>query len=581
MHKKYGKRLGCIVLSCFLALQLCACGNAGNATVQQQTAAVKEETSQEVPSSLTEETVSEETTPENATAEDMKEIVGAISYDYEQELNIIEDNYRNYYEIFVYSFYDSDGDGIGDLNGVTQKLDYIKEMGFNGIWLMPIMQSTTYHKYDVTDYCSIDTEYGTMEDFQRLVEECHKRDIRIIIDFVINHSSSKHQWFVDACEYLKKLPEGQEPDLNECPYVDYYHFAREQVSGDYYQVSGSDWYYEGVFWSEMPDLNLSNEALRTELEDISRFWIDMGVDGFRMDAVMHFEENDTTFNTEALNWLFSFCTSLNPDFYMVSEVWANKATITNYYASATPSMFNFDLADTEGKLIKAARGNYKAASLVENMVGYQTDYAEKNPNFIDAPFIANHDMGRVANGLTKNADNMKMACGLLMMMNGNPFVYYGEEIGMSSSGKKDENKRLPMIWSDTDETGMTDGPLDADKDIVSAFSGVAQQLEDPYSILNYYKRAVRLRNENPEIARGQIQIVEELTEGNQAAITKTYEDSTIGIVYNTSDEAISIALSDTALSEMAIRGYLTLNGEVLTLEDGMLSMPAKSICILK
>ena len=244
-------------------------------------------------------------------------------------------------------------------------------------------------------------------------------------------------------------------------------------------------------------------------------------------------------------------------------------------------MFNFDLADTEGKLIKAARGNYKAASLVENMVGYQTDYAEKNPNFIDAPFIANHDMGRVANGLTKNADNMKMACGLLMMMNGNPFVYYGEEIGMSSSGKKDENKRLPMIWSDTDETGMTDGPLDADKGIVSAFSGVAQQLEDPYSILNYYKRAVRLRNENPEIARGQIQIVEELTEGNQAAITKTYEDSTIGIVYNTSDEAISIALSDTALSEMVIRGYLTLNGEVLTLEDGMLSMPAKSICILK
>ena len=581
MHKKYGKRLGCIVLSCFLALQLCACNNAGNATVQQQTAAVKEETSQEVLSSLTEETVSEETTPENATAEDMKEIVGAISYDYEQELNIIEDNYRNYYEIFVYSFYDSDGDGIGDLNGVTQKLDYIKEMGFNGIWLMPIMQSTTYHKYDVTDYSSIDTEYGTMEDFQRLVEECHKRDIRIIIDFVINHSSSKHQWFVDACEYLKKLPEGQEPDLNECPYVDYYHFAREQVSGDYYQVSGSDWYYEGVFWSEMPDLNLSNEALRTELEDISRFWIDMGVDGFRMDAVMHFEENDTTFNTEALNWLFSFCTSLNPDFYMVSEVWANKATITNYYASETPSMFNFDLADTEGKLIKAARGNYKAASLVENMVGYQTDYAEKNPNFIDAPFIANHDMGRVANGLTKNADNMKMACGLLMMMNGNPFVYYGEEIGMSSSGKKDENKRLPMIWSETDETGMTDGPLDADKGIVSAFSGVAQQLEDPYSILNYYKRAVRLRNENPEIARGQIQIVEELTEGNQAAITKTYEDSTIGIVYNTSDEAISIALSDTALSEMVIRGYLTLNGEVLTLEDGMLSMPAKSICILK
>lgn len=580
MHKKNGKRFGCMLLSCLMALQLCACGSAGDTSVQQ-TASVEEETSREVPASLTAETVLGETTTENATAEEIKEIVGAVSYDYEQELNIIDDNYRNYYEIFVYSFYDSDGDGIGDLNGVIEKLDYIKDMGFNGIWLMPVMQSTTYHKYDVTDYCSIDTEYGTMEDFERLVEECHKRDIRIIIDFVINHSSSKHQWFVDACEYLKKLPEGQEPDLDECPYMDYYHFAREQVNGDYYNVSGSDWYYEGVFWSEMPDLNLGNETLRAELEDVSRFWIDKGIDGFRMDAVMHFEENDITFNTEALNWLYSFCTSLNPDFYMVSEVWANKATIASYYASETPSMFNFDLADTEGKLIKAARGNYKAANLVENMVGYQTDYAEKYADFIDAPFIANHDMGRVANGLAKDADNMKMACGLLMMMNGNPFVYYGEEIGMSSSGKKDENKRLPMIWSDTDATGMTDGPMDADKDIVSAFAGVEQQLQDPYSILNYYKRAVRLRNENPEIARGQIQIVEELTEGNQAAITKTYEDSTIGIVYNTSGEAVSVALSDTALSGMAIRGYLTLNGEVITLDSDVLSMPAKSVCILK
>ena len=106
-----------------------------------------------------------------------------IVYEYEQELNIIDDNYRNYYEIFVYSFCDSDGDGIGDLNGVIEKLDYVQDMGFNGIWLMPIMPSTTYHKYDVTDYYAIDAKYGSMEDFEKLVEECHKRDIHIIIDF--------------------------------------------------------------------------------------------------------------------------------------------------------------------------------------------------------------------------------------------------------------------------------------------------------------------------------------------------------------------------------------------------------------
>lgn len=446
---------------------------------------------------------------------------------------------------------------------------------------MPIMQSTTYHKYDVVDYCSIDAEYGTIEDFENLVQECHERGIRVVIDFVINHSSSQHQWFVDACDYLRTLPEGEEPDLDVCPYVDYYHFAEEQVSGTYYPVSGTNWYYEGGFWSEMPDLNLASDVLREELEEISSFWIDMGVDGFRMDAALHFEENDTEFNTETLDWLYSYCTDLNPDFYMVSEVWASKTTIADYYASGTPSMFNFDVADAEGKLIKAARGNYKAANFVESMVGYQTDYADQNPEYIDAPFIANHDMGRVANSLMKDANDMKMACGLLMTMNGSPFVYYGEEIGMSSSGKKDENKRLPMIWSDTDTTGMTNGPVDADKDIVSAFAGVEQQQKDPYSILNYYKRAVRLRNENPEVARGEIEIVAELTEGNQAVITKTYEDSTIAIAYNTSDEVVEISLEETVLGDMEICGYLTLNGEVIELDTGVLSMPAQSICILR
>ncbi len=590
MRKRVMKRMFGIAMAAAMAVQLCACGDAQKSDQQEASNAPAQdivgETDNVSPTadagSAGEDSGAAHTDTEaSGDEEDGSGSAEAIVYEYEQELNIIDDNYRNYYEIFVYSFYDSDGDGIGDLNGVIQKLDYIQEMGFNGIWMMPIMQSPTYHKYDVVDYCSIDEAYGTVEDFQKLVEECHKRDINVVIDFVINHSSSEHQWFADACAYLKDLPEGQEPDLAECPYVDYYHFAKEQVNTDYYQVGDSGWYYEGVFWSEMPDLNLASEALRRELEDISRFWIDMGVDGFRMDAAMHFEENDIAFNTEALNWLYSFCKGLDPEFYMVSEVWASSSAIADYYASGTPSMFNFDAADAEGKLIKAARGNYKAASFVGSMVGYQTEYAAENPDFIDAPFITNHDMGRVANALMKDANDMKMACGLLMTMNGSPFVYYGEEIGMSSSGKKDENKRLPMVWSDTDATGMTKGPLDADKDIVFAFEGVEQQLQDSYSILNYYKRAVRLRNENPEVARGQIEIVEALTEGHQAAITKQYEGSTIGIVYNTSDETLTVGLSGTVLADMAIRGYLTLNGEVVELADGELSMPAQSVCILK
>lgn len=529
-----------------------------------------------------------ESTQEHSQAADtdVNETANAVSgwigdeYPYEQELQIVDDNYRNYYEIFVYSFYDSDGDGIGDLNGVTQKLDYIQDMGFNGIWLMPVFQSTTYHKYDITDYMQIDSEYGNTEDMQNLIEECHKRGIRIILDFVMNHTSSQHLWFTQACEYLEQLPRGAELDEQECPYVGYYHFANEQKQ-DYYQVKNTDWYYEGVFWSEMPDLNLENEQLRAELEQIASYWIGMGIDGFRMDAAMHFEENDATTNTEILNWFYEYCLSQNPDFYMVSEVWANEATVADYYASGTPSMFNFDLADKEGKLIKAARGTYKAANLVQSMLKYQTDFAAKNPDYIDAPFITNHDMGRVANALRNDPDDLKMAGGLLMTLSGNPFVYYGEEIGMSSAGTKDENKRLPFIWSDTDTAGMTKGPKDADAGITSAFAGVEEQQADLDSILNYYKRALRLRNENPELARGTIEAVETLCDGHQAVITKTWEDSTIAVVYNTSDEAIEVNLAGSAIDSMAIRGYLTLHGEAITLENGVLTIPAQSICIMK
>lgn len=143
----------------------------------------------------------------------------------------MDDNYRNYYEIFVGSFYDSDGDGMGDLKGVEEKLDYISDLGCNGIWLMPIMPSPTYHKYDTTDYEAVDEAYGTADDFKELASACHEKGIRLIIDVAMNHSSSQHPWFTQACEYLAGLKAGEKPDDTVCPYVDYYHFLtsrREQ-----------------------------------------------------------------------------------------------------------------------------------------------------------------------------------------------------------------------------------------------------------------------------------------------------------------------------------------------------------------
>ncbi len=497
-----------------------------------------------------------------------------------------DDNCRNYYEIFVYSFCDSDGDGIGDLAGVTDKLDYITSLGCNGIWLTPVMPSTTYHKYDVKDYMDIDPEFGTLADFDALVSACHKAKVTLLVDMVINHSSAEHPWFVAACEYLRSLPEGAEPDSSVCPYVDYYHFSKEYPGNGWCNLSGTDYYYECQFWDQMPDLNLSNEALFSELCTVFDFWIERGVDGFRMDAPLHYEEGDTTFNADVLSRVYTYCNekykamhSSSPrDFYMVSEVWASQATIAEYYDSHTPSFFNFDMADAEGKIIKAARGTTSAASFVSAMESYEEEFAGHNPDYIDASFIANHDMGRVGNALMSDPNAMKMAGGLLSIMKGSTFVYYGEEIGMKSKGQKDENKRLPMQWGD----GMTKGPADADAGIEQVFGTVLMQQNDPDSILAYYKKAFALRNKYPEVARGTTSVCAELTDENIAVFSRVWGDNSVCIVINNGSEASEVDLSLTGVSQGVQIETLSVSNEVLCkFEGGKLTIPPQSIVYVK
>ena len=292
------------------------------------------------------------------------------------------------------------------------------------------------------------------------------------------------------------------------------------------------------------------------------------------------QENATNANCDILNKLYTYCKEKNPQFYMVSEVWASENVIADYYASGTPSMFNFDAGTAKGALVNAVRKG-DPVSLVNSMLKYQNDFSAKNPDYIDAPFLSNHDMARIANTLVNDPDKIKTAAGLLMTMNGSPFVYYGEEIGMNSSGTKDENKRIPMVWSKTDTTGMTKGPADMDAGIESPFPAEDEQEKDKDSILSYYKNALRLRNQNPEIARGTIEKVESLCKDSQAAITKTYQDSTIGIVYNLGEGNDTVDLKGTALENMNLEGSLTLKEETVQLKDGKLEMPACSIAVLK
>lgn len=491
----------------------------------------------------------------------------------------VDDNYRNFYEIFVGSFYDSDGDGVGDLQGIIEKLDYISALGCNGIWLTPMMTAPSYHKYDTIDYYQVDPAFGGNQDFELLAKNCHDKNIRLIIDLVINHSSSEHPWFKDACEYLRNLPENEDVDLEECPYVDYYNFSREKINASYREVPGTDWFYEAVFDYSQPDLNLYNSDLKVELMNVAKFWIDLGVDGFRMDAVMHYDESDLEFNTQFLNDYFEYCKSLKPDFYMVSEVWASEQTIADYYGSNTPSFFNFDAADVEGKLIKAGRGNLNAEKFVKACEEYQNTFGQTNPEYIDAPFITNHDMGRVANAVMSDPVTLKMTAGLLSTMQGSPFIYYGEEIGMKSKGKKDENKRLHMNWSSKDEAGICKDPAGADSNIEQSFASVEEQMEDGDSILYFYQKAFDLRNSNPEVARGVLEVIDELTSGDVAVTKRTWNESSIYIAYNTGDSEAQFELNDVSLVGAIIA--TGVEPDELVSEDGKITIPSKSILYLK
>ncbi|ABX42705.1 alpha-amylase family glycosyl hydrolase [Lachnoclostridium phytofermentans] len=570
-----------LLLSC-LIIVLLAASACKKADVNQNPSELNQDESQKE-----KEENDDEGTPEVS----QDETKAVIPYDYVQNLNIIDDNYRNFYEIFVYSFYDSNGDGIGDINGVISKLDYINDgndatdsdLGFNGIWLMPIMPSTTYHKYDVTDYYNIDPQYGTLEDFKNLVSECHKRGIHLIIDFVFNHTSAKHPWFLEAVSYLESLKEGEEPDLEKCPYVGYYHFTKDyNGSKTYYKAGTSNWYYEGVFWDQMPDLALENENVRKEIEDIAKYWLDLGVDGFRLDAAKEYFSGEKERNIEVLKWFSDYVKSVKEDADIVAEVWDEEGTIAAYYESGIPSLFNFPLSQHNGLITNTARklGTSSGKNFAKTLLRLDEKYKEGNPKYIDAPFISNHDTTRISAQCVNDEDQMKMSAGMLLTMNGSPYVYYGEEIGMNSKGTKDENKRLPMQWSATDTTGITTPPANADS-VEQKFPPVDEQMKDPLSLYNYYKRAVRIRNENPEIARGDMSVIEELCTKDISAIKKVYQGSEIVILYNINTESANILLKDAGLTELNIRGYLSVDGNAVTMSDGVVSMPKYSIVILK
>lgn len=507
--------------------------------------------------------------------------------------NFSDDKYRTYYEIFPYSFYDSDGNGVGDINGITKKLDYLNDgdssttddLGIDGIWLMPIMESPSYHKYNVQDYMTVDDIYGTNDDFKRLLEEAHKRHIDVIIDLVINHTSRSHEWYKKAIEELK---EGKTDG-----YAQYYHFEENHKAGGWNKASVGDWYYESQFDSDMPDLNLQNEKVREEIQKIVKYWLDMGVDGFRLDAVYWFEsEIGTEKSVEDLKWLYDYAKTEKEDVYMIGECWKDSGTIKEFYNSGVDSFFNFYVQGATGKINQSV-GQKDAKSFVEYLESWQNEIRENNPDAIDAQFLSNHDTAR-SGGYLLSDTRKRLNAALYLTTPGNPFIYYGEEISMTGS-QNDPEKRRGMYWSKTDTTGYVERiPGTAEKSVPD--QSVEEALKDEASLLSFYKRVIALRNQNPEIARGTVKAVE-FDDKSAAGYISEYNGSKVMVIYNLGDTAAEINVPSDKFEIKEVRGYLlaagndaeiedeskdaTYDDPKITVKDQKVKLPAYSVIVLK
>ena len=392
-----------------------------------------------------------------------------------------------YYEIFVRSFHDSNGDGIGDINGIIQKLDYLKNLGISGIWLTPVHPSPTYHKYDVLDYKGIDPEYGTIADYKLLVKEAHQRGIKILLDLVVNHTSSEHSWFKAACN-------------NDPFYKNFYVWSDTARShGWYSNPKNPQEKYYAFFWERMPDLNFDNENVRKHIIDAGIFWIrEIGIDGFRLDAAQHvYEPNDVILNNIWWSEFRNAMKKINPNIFIVGEVWNKDSIVATYLKSSLDASFNFDLSISITKTLK----DTNALGFMDKLINIHRLYSSFNPNFVDAIFISNHDQDRYRSSFYGDWAKTRQAFIMLMTLPGIPFIYYGEEIGMLGEFP-DEYRREPMLWhANNDENTKWEKAKHSTLNTVSALNN---QLNDTNSHFFYCKKIIALRNKYRTLSEGKL-----------------------------------------------------------------------------
>ena len=492
------------------------------------------------------------------------------------------DKYRNYYEIFTQSFADSDNDGTGDLQGIIDRLDYLNDgnpeggddLGVDGLWLTPIFPSESYHKYNVEDYYNVDSSFGSLETFDKLVEECHKRGINIILDLVLNHISYKNPLFVSACDEVKQGKLDGKARLFEFHKPDYY-------SPEVNVIEVGDYVCEANFSPSMPEWNLDSEETRQEFANIAKFWLDRGVDGFRLDAVKYFTNNHTD-GTEFLQWFVETCRRIKPEAYLVGEDWSDDSEIQTFYGSGIDSLFAFRFAQGSGEIAQSIATG-EGQKLGKKFANYDKKMVGANSDYINATFLSNHDQVRIANALESHGiASEKLAANLYMLLPGNSFIYYGEEIGMKSENTDaDRWHRLPMVFdSDHPQAITVEG---ASAQTTPTGGGVKQQLADKNSLLNHYRTLIDFKLRYPALARGRITAQTVFDDAAIAAYTVASGDQTFLVVHNLSEsDAATAKITDEVLPGAKPAAVFAgdVDGEQPSLADGTLTLPACSSAVL-
>lgn len=509
------------------------------------------------------------------------------------------------YQVYPRSFCDSNNDGIGDINGITQKLDYLKDLGIDVIWISPIYQSPNMDNgYDISDYKSIMAEFGTMADFDHLLSEAHKRNLRIVMDLVVNHTSDEHAWFVKS----KSMPDS--------PYRDYYIWKRGQDGktpnnwGSWFYNSAweyehnMDMYYLHIFTKNQPDLNWENPLVRNEIYSMMTWWLDKGVDGFRMDVISliskssAYSDGEVTGVYGAFGDLTPYCENgphvheylqeMNKkvlskyDIMTVGETpnasVDDAAKYTNKEGTELNMVFQFEhvLVDY-GEHGKYTENRYKPKDLVAVMSKWQEGLSEKGWNSL---YWENHDQPRSVSrfGDTSNPlfwnKSAKMLATCLHMLQGTPYIYQGQEIGMTNpkyesfADYKDveaknayvdlvevqkimteekflscvynlgrDNARTPMQWDGTKYAGFSkEKPwMKVNPDYKEI--NVQKQLKDPDSILNYYKKLILLRKEHEVIVYGKYKRLTSASE-NTWIYQRILDDKVLTVMTNFSDQPV-------------------------------------------